>query len=169
MDDFDGNAEKMDGYLSLFHSQPPQYRIFHAWSDEMDFIKEHITTLQSHGFNLSEIVIGCRLKESLRAVKSFLHKIQMHYYDLPDESGDAKGIHLCTFNSLKGLEYKAVFLCDVHAQTAPLAVSNYAEMDEEEKAAFLQSERSLLYVAMTRAMYNLIITGTGKKSDLVDL
>jgi hypothetical protein len=169
MDDFDGNAEKMDGYLSLFHSQPPQYRIFHAWSHEIDFIKEQLTTLQSQGFNFNEIVIGCRLKESLRAVKSFLHKNQMPYYDLPDESGDAKGIHLCTFNSLKGLEYKAVFLCDVHAQTAPLAISNYAEMDEEERAAFLQSERSLLYVAMTRAMYNLIITGTGKKSDLVDL
>jgi DNA helicase IV len=133
----------------------------------MDFLTQEILRQQQSGILFSDIVIGCRLKESLRQVKGSLHKTSIPYYELIDEMGDKHGVHLSTLNSLKGLEYKMVILCDVHEKTAPLDISIFTDMNDVEKEQYLQSERALLYVAFTRAMYKLIITGSGQPSVLV--
>jgi mRNA-degrading endonuclease RelE of RelBE toxin-antitoxin system len=168
-EDFDGQAEKMDGYLSLFHGEKPSYQVFKTHQDEFQFIIRHIKLLSESGIAFNDMVIGCRLKDSIRMIKSALHNEKLNFFDLLDETGDKKGIHLSTLNSLKGLEYKVVFLADVNKQTAPLEVPGFSEMDDEQKNAHLNSERSMLYVAITRAISHLFITGTGLKSDLIGI
>ena len=168
-DDFDGQAEKMDGYLSLFHGEKPTYQVFKTHQEEFDYIIRQIKKLAESGIAYNDMVIGCRLKDSIRMIKSALHNENIKFFDLLDENGDKNGIHLCTLNSLKGLEYKVVFLADVSRQTAPLEVSGFLEMEDEQKNAHFNSERSMLYVAITRAISHLLITGTGLKSELIQL
>lgn len=166
-DDFDGAAESMDGYLSLFHGERPAYRLFKSASEEEAFIVEEVKQLIAGGEAPSFIAIACRLKEDLRAIKSALHRARVEYFDITDSSGHANGVQLSTFHSLKGLEFKTVFLVKVNKQTAPLQIAGLSDLEEQDKELFFQSERSLLYVAMTRAISRLIITGTGVKSNLI--
>lgn len=42
-------------------------------------------------------------------------------------------------------------------------------MEQQEKEDYLNSEKSLLYVAMTRAISVLKIVGTGIKSELINI
>lgn len=166
-DDFDGTKESMAGYLSLFHGERPSYQLFRTESDETAYIVKEIEKRMQAGFALPEIVIGCRKKEQLRQIRSALHIAGVAYFDLSDKTGSKQGVRLSTFHSLKGLEFKTVFLAGVNQQTAPLIVPGYSEWDNSEKEAYLQAERSLLYVAMTRAVQELVITGYGVQSELV--
>ena len=119
------------------------------------------------GLSYSEIAIATRLKDSLREIKSALHQNNLPHYDLTTQSGTPEGIQLSTFHSLKGLEFKIVYLADVNYRTAPFLPYSYAEFDKIQQEEYLLSERALLYVAITRAIQKVVMTGTGSKSDLI--
>jgi superfamily I DNA/RNA helicase len=169
-DDFDGEAESLNGYLSLFHGQKPSYEIFKTKTEETQYIIESIKELKSEGINYSEIAIGFRTKEALKEVKTALHKLKLPYNDNTTNTvNDSGGIVLSTFHGLKGLEFKVVFLADVNNRTCPLLYSGYNELDEDGKLQYENSEKSLVYVAITRAISKLYITGIGVKSEIVGL
>ena len=169
-DDFDGQEESLNGYLSLFHGQKPTYEIFRTKTDEIEFIINQIKELKAGGLNYSDIAIGFRTKEALKEVKTNLHKIKIPYNDnTSSATNDSGGVVLSTFHGLKGLEYKAVFLADVNNRTCPLYFSGFNELENAEKIEFENGEKSLIYVAMTRAISHLFISGIGVKSELIRL
>jgi superfamily I DNA/RNA helicase len=167
-DDFDGEAEKLNGYLSLFHGEAPTYEVFKTKDEEIKAILDTIETLKSHHFKLGDISIACRTHDALKEVKTALHKHKIAYQDNLS-AGGANAIVLSTFHGLKGLEFKAVLLVDVNNRTSPLYFPKMDDMDAQEKQDYLNSERSLIYVAITRAISILKIYGTGVKSDLIGL
>lgn len=169
-DNFDGEAERMDGYLSLIHGQKPTYDTFADKSAEilelLRLIRQHLDAL---GVKPADIVVGCRLKDSLREIKTALHQAQLPYYDLTTSSGTADGIRLSSFHSMKGLEFKIVLLADVNDRTCPHIPARLRGAQGPDLAEHLQSERSLLYVAITRAIQQVHITGTGRNSAFITL
>ncbi|MFL5766096.1 MAG: UvrD-helicase domain-containing protein [Bacteroidia bacterium] len=167
-DDFDGEAENLKGYLSLFHGEAPTYKVFKTKNEEIDAILSTIEDLKGHNFKFGDICIGCRTHDALKEIKSALHKHKIPYQDNTAAEG-GNSVVLSTFHGLKGLEFKAVILADVNNRTSPLYFSKIDEMDLQEKADYLNSERSLIYVAVTRAVSLLKIFGTGVKSELVGL
>ncbi|MCX6230837.1 MAG: AAA family ATPase [Bacteroidetes bacterium] len=167
-DDFDGEQEKLVGYLSVFHGERPIYEIFSTKGQEIDFVIENLSILKDTGLNLNAMAIGSRTKDGLKDIKTLLHKLKIPYNDITtSSSNDSDGIVLSTFHGLKGLEFKALFLIDVNNRTCPLIVSDFYKMDENEKTEYISREKSLIYVAMTRAITFLMITGTGIKSDSI--
>jgi superfamily I DNA/RNA helicase len=68
---------------------------------------------------------------------------------------------------MKGLEFKIVFLTGTDALSLPYKFQSYSHLDAEEKEAYHKQERALLYVAMTRAIQVLHLTGLGEASELV--
>lgn len=68
-------------------------------------------------------------------------------------------VTLMTMHGAKGLEFPTVFLCGLQEGIVPLKHKG-RETDREE-------ERRLLYVAMTRAREELILTFSGEMSSLV--
>jgi hypothetical protein len=169
-DDFDGQEETLNGYLSLFHGEKPTYEIFRTKTEENDFIIEKINALKEEGLNFAEIAIGFRTKDALKEVKTILHKMKIPYNDnTTNTTNDSGGIVLSTFHGLKGLEFKAVFLADVNKRTCPLNYSGYNDLENTGKVEYENSEKSLIYVAMTRAINKLFITGIGVKSDLINI
>jgi hypothetical protein len=147
-DDFDGEEEKLNGYLSLFHGQVPSYNLFKTKTEEAEFIIEKIKELKSEGIDYADIAIGFRTKDALREVKSALHKVKLPYNDITtNATNNIGGIVLSTFHSLKGLEFKVVFLADVNNRTCPLFYGGYNDLSQDDKRQYENSEKSLLYVA----------------------
>lgn len=68
-------------------------------------------------------------------------------------------VTLMTMHGSKGLEFPVIFLSGLRAGTIPLEYKG-GETD-------IQEERRLLYVAMTRAKEELILTGSGELSPFV--
>jgi superfamily I DNA/RNA helicase len=167
-DDFDGEQEKLVGYLSVFHGELPSYEIFSTKGQEIDYIIENLSILKDTGLNLNAIAIGSRTKDGLKDIKTALHRLKIPYNDITtSSSNDSKGVVLSTFHGLKGLEFKAIFLTDVNNRTCPLMVGNFYKMEDAEKTEFLNREKGLIYVAMTRSVNILMISGVGVKSGFV--
>lgn len=78
-------------------------------------------------------------------------------------------VNLTILHGLKGLELKAVFMVDIHQGNCPLILQDFESLEELERREHLDSERSLMYVAMSRAVSRLMITGTGSASEMVRL
>ena len=160
-DDFDGKEENLDGYLSLFHGQNPVYEIFKTKDEEVSFVIDLIKLQKQNGLEFKEMALGFRTKDGKKEFKTALHKEKIPYFDSSSESGNVDGVSLSTFHSLKGLEFKMLVLCDVNNRTCPLTFENLSKYTPIEKSAYLKSEKSLLYVAISRAISILYITGTG--------
>lgn len=170
-DNFDGERENSKGYISLTHGEKPVYNSFDKESEEFEFIRAKIEDFISSNSNIAfnDICIACRTKNILSDVKKHLHNSKIPYYDVTTSTGKATGVHLTTYHNVKGLEFKIVFLTGINSKTLPLRPVAYDTWDKVQQVEFDTMERSLLYVAMTRAIQQLIITGTGKKSDWVKI
>ena len=61
----------------------------------------------------------------------------------------------------KGLEFVGVVVAELNNGKWPLRPKDYDELDPVSKKEVDDGERSLLYVAITRAMKHAMITGVG--------
>ncbi len=68
-----------------------------------------------------------------------------------DEMDDGNYVTLATVHSVKGLEFRCVFICGLEENILP--VSRAVENDDD-----MEEERRLMYVAITRAKENLYLT-----------
>jgi hypothetical protein len=168
-DDFDGGEEEKAGYVSLYHGQKPKYLVFKTKEDEIQSIHERLDSLISNGYQYSDICVASRTKDGVKEIKSFLHKRGIPYFESVGETkkGDRQGLRVLTFHSMKGLEFKHVFLTDVNTRTLPKLPSDFGVWDESDKESYLKSERALLYVAITRAIESVQLTGIGQRSEWV--
>lgn len=161
-DDFDGSTENKSGYVSILHGEPPKYDLFKTTEEMNEGLFKIINqSLENDLVKPREICIAARTKKSMSEAKKFVHGKKMAYFDLTDMVGDKTGIVLSTFHNIKGLEYKVVILYDVSNETVPNKHYTYSSLKDYDKKIHDQSERSLLYVAMTRAIKRLYIVGVG--------
>lgn len=170
-DDFDGQEEEKGGYVSLFHGQHPQYNIFHSKTEEIDFVLREVALLLEGEYKPEEIAIASRTKNGIKDFKSQLHLKNVPYaeYENGSKVGHQHGVNLLTFHNIKGLEFKQVFLVDVNNRTCPKLFEDLKNWPESEKQSYFKNEKSLLYVAVSRAIQRVSITGIGSKSELVKL
>ena len=169
-DDFDGEKETLDGYVSLMSGPKPEYKVFGSKEEEYSSILAFINECIANGIQYKEIAISCYFKDELKSYQSMLHNNKIPYQNLSSNgTTDKDGIVLSTLHNMKGLEFKAVIIVDVNDSTY-----NYipVELDRTDKilmSSFEKSKRSLYYVAITRAMQRVLITGTGKPCTLLKL
>ena len=166
-DDFDGEEEKKNGYISLLRGMDPTYTVFDSKQEEYDFILAKIRDLVKEGSRYSEIAIGVRTKNALKDYTSQLHNNKIDYQQIhgKERLGKSTGVKLATFHSMKGLEFKHVIMADVHKSSVPKLPMVFESWDDNRKSAYKKGERSLLYVAITRAIQSVTITGAGQRSD----
>lgn len=76
--------------------------------------------------------------------------------DAAEYSADADAVTLMTVHSVKGLEFKVVFIIGLEENIMPISKALY---DDEE----LEEERRLMYVAITRAKEKLYLLNAGRR------
>lgn len=107
---------------------------------------------------------------SIQAMMNYLsrcaansHEVLDHLDCLQEQSRslDKSGVLLCTIHRAKGLEWQQVFIPGFNERHYP-----YSLRAEPIKRSELESERRLLYVAMTRAKQQLQLIGPKTGSDI---
>lgn len=161
-DDFDGEQETLKGYLSLMHGQRPEYQIFDSREKEISFIIETIKECVKSGMHYNDIVLGCQFKDAHRTYQSALHEQGIPYRNI-NGNGSKDGVVLSSLHRMKGLEFKVVIIADVNDRTFNYIPQSIDQTDVLAMRSLEQSRRSLMYVAITRAMQKVLITGIGTK------
>ena len=151
----------------------PQYKIVDEANSEVQQIVEWMKECQSSDIKLSEICIAAPSMNLLKEMQSRLHHDGTDYRVLKgtQKQGCSDGVNLCTFHSLKGLEYRVIILMGVNERNIPSRVTEghpFYGMDKVAQKEYLSSKRSLLYVAITRARQLVYMVGFGEPSGLLE-
>jgi hypothetical protein len=174
-DDMDGGKESTQGYVSLIHNGvAPVYRMVSDANAEVEMVVEWMNECLNNDIKLSEICIAAPSMQLLKPLQSRLHRDGTEYRVLKgaQKQGSTSGVDLCTFHSLKGLEYRVIILTGVNERNLPSEGKDgfpFSGMDNLAQKEFLSSKRSLLYVAITRARQLVFMVGFGEPSGLLNV
>lgn len=162
-DDFDGGEESLKGYVSLLHGETPVYKLFNNKNQEFEAIGSYIQTCLDAKISPRDICVAASRNDMVDSIANYLSR----NLDIPCwkmNIGDKEGVNVSTFHRMKGLEFRVVILADVSAATIPYRPAYFADLDEEFQRQNDQEQRSLMYVALTRAINRVFITGCGEPS-----
>jgi hypothetical protein len=170
IDDLDGGKDDHKGYRSLLHGDFPEVKKLSSFAEEVEVIGERIRQLTADDFPLASICVVARTQALLEQYENALHakgidcvRIQHQVSDDPSQPG----LRTATMHRVKGLEFEVVIIAGVNDSIVPLTAaaaevdSDYAYMEFEIK------ERSLLYVATTRAKTHVLLTCHGAPSKFI--
>ncbi len=172
-DDLDGGKESIAGYVSLIKGgEKPTYEIVHNANEEIEKVMSYLNECKEAGIAYKDICVAALSNAEIKEFQKYFHKNDVSYYVVKGGAGngDGKGVALCPFHSLKGLEFKVVILVGVNERTIPskaTATYPFDTFDAVEKKEYLAQRRSLLYVAITRARQRVFITGYGTLCELL--
>ncbi|HWS99827.1 MAG TPA: UvrD-helicase domain-containing protein [Pyrinomonadaceae bacterium] len=163
-DDLDAGTDEQAGYLSLLSGPPPEVRHFETQEEEAAFIGESVRRLVSER-RPEDICLVAPSKAALKDTYQRALKAAGVEFTVLEKTDDRRtlGVRLATMHRVKGLEFPCMILAGVNEGTLPrrlpaLADDPIASVEHEER------QRSLLFVAATRARDRLIITSSGRPS-----
>lgn len=167
IDDLDGAADSMKGFVSLRQGTPPRYFHHKQLAKEEEAILRILTEWRPRVAD-EEICLAARLHEQLNArYAPLLKEAGIPCTEIvPDSRLDEMpaGVRLATFHRLKGLEFRCVLLAGVQEDTMPKIPSEAIDEDPAAREDRILQERCLLYVAISRARDEVVVTGYGVPS-----
>ena len=95
----------------------------------------------------------------------------LDYIQYFKDTGRTDKVQIMTMHASKGLEYKNVFVVNLHEKYPMLNKANYEKLDKNDLAGIqvIEEERRLLYVAMTRAKERLFVLGSADNMFIKEL
>lgn len=95
----------------------------------------------------------------------------LDYIQYFKDTGKSDKVQIMTMHASKGLEYKNVFVVNLHEKYPMLNKANYEKLDKNDLAGIqvIEEERRLLYVAMTRAKERLFVLGSSDNMFIKEL
>lgn len=174
-DDLDGGKSPTGDSRSLMSGPVPEARRFASQSDEMDAVREWIYGLCGTAEDAaSDESDGGRVDpRNVCVVARSRYCIDQWYKTLDDglpygvyrlgrdaENRQRQGIRVATMHRVKGLEFDYVVVVDVNDGVCPPKPAlQSAGADPAALNDIYREERSLIYVAMTRAKKGVLLTG----------
>jgi superfamily I DNA/RNA helicase len=165
-DDLDAGLDDQKGYRSVMTGEKPVIHHFNTEDEEKAFIIESLSKFTEA--ELAKICITVRRNSDVDRYAKALILNNIPHFKIDSNSTDnlsATGVRLSTMHRIKGLEFDYVFVAGVNEGVLPLSIidSNDVTIIQEHE----KKERSLLYVAVTRAKRFCCITGFGKLSEFI--
>jgi len=166
VDDLDGANDDNKGFRSMVVGIPPKEVRFKSFEKEMDAIVEQIKEWKvADARDASDYAILVRTNKDVESVVSACESRGVDsrkVSTITKTKGREDGaLRVATMHRAKGLEFAGVVIAEVNEGKWPLRPKDYDEMDPVSKKESDDGERSLLYVAITRAMKHAMITGVG--------
>ena len=162
--DLDGEEDTVAGYHSTFTGPPPVMRGFATAAEEMRFVVATIRAWTDAGVPASSIAVLARQSREQDAVRLALQDAGIAVELLArDGAGNPSAVKIASMHRAKGTEFSRVVVVGAQAGVVPLdwVVENGPEADA---AVLLGRERSLFYVACSRARDELVVTWAGAPS-----
>jgi superfamily I DNA/RNA helicase len=166
-DDLDGGQETLAGYRSLLSGQRPTLRGLGTWAEERDAI---VAQLRAWGPPTDGSVAVCLpTREMVAEIVSALDGSGIPAAEIgPDGPKRADGVHVGTMHRFKGLEYQRMILGAVCEGLVPRsAIAAIAASDPVRYQRERARDRSLLFVAATRARDDLALFWHGTRSPFI--
>ncbi|RVX44629.1 UvrD-like helicase family protein [Nonomuraea polychroma] len=143
-------ATEMYGYRATHNGERPMIRAYDSPESELAGLRATIESWLADGVPAGEIAVGARTTRLVRQAKKALEGLD---------------VRAATFQHLKGLEFERVALIGVAEGVVP----EPPPQEPGARARALQRERSILFVACTRARAMLYISHSGRGSPFIPL
>jgi len=171
-DDLDGGEDDQLGYHSLSRGPTPIIKLLSNRENENDYIITHIKNLIDHAHVASSsICLVLRTNALVDSYAEMLSEASIGLYKLSAEDVDIQdkpGVRLSTMHRIKGLEFDHMIIASVNSDTIPMTRDNDDQTIKFRSENVEEIERSLLYVAATRARVSLLITSWGNPSRFIE-
>lgn len=176
-DDLDGGDDTDEGCVSLRPGVAPNQLPCDSTEDEANRVATEIASLLEGGCPPGGVCAVARQKQRLGAIGDALTARDVPVHRLHErkkrQSGRSKksapekeAVSLTTMHRVKGLEFLHVFLVGVEKGEVPRA-RLIEGADETARARIERQERSLFYVAGTRARERLYVSWVGEPSPFI--
>ena len=169
IDDLDGGSDDNKGIRSLTRGPEPVLERFDSREEQSEFLVRYLSALQSSGEALRGVCIVARTTGERDAIKRHLNaqdvEVELIERDTADDGAQA-GVRLATMHRVKGLEFDRVVMASMNEGLVPLSVAIESSSDDTARESAETEERSLVYVAATRAKKELLVLSYGARSPL---
>lgn len=170
-DDLDDSTDDLGGYRSVLGGARPELIEYPTASAELAALAARVKGWLGEGLKEEEIVVTARTNRLVEAAVEAIKGAGVKAVHVKSRQTPAigSGVHVMTMHRIKGLEYRAVAIIGAGADHVPQpgAVTPAAE-DRLQHNRDLLRERSLLFVAATRAREQLAITWAGNRSPFLE-
>ena len=166
VDDLDGGADDQRNYKSLTDGHPPTRAHCASAADQAVAIVRRIREALDQQVPAAAICIVARTHHELEDLERRLREHGVIGQTLQTEQAESvapDAVRLATMHRVKGLEFDIVMVASVNDDLVPLPVA-VDTADPVERATSELEERSLLYVALTRARKQAYLFSYGKPS-----
>ncbi|VEI51278.1 3'-5' exonuclease [Kocuria rosea] len=167
--DIEDGEESTTVYRSLRSGPVPTVKQGKSFADELDAAAETIARWQGATENATIGILARSKHDASRIVEGLNERGILSRTGTSTAAKNAKdqGTPLVmTMHGAKGMEFSHVILMGVGAKSIPQAAA-LTSLAEAERQDVLQRERSLLYVAASRARDELVVTYSGDPSEFI--
>lgn len=164
--DLEEGQESTAAYRSARRGPAPELIPCDSLADELDRVACLLEAWLTDGFEPESLAVLTRgIEERDRFVRA-LNERGIDARAVGDNPRPAGHVQVLTMHRSKGMEFANVVLAGIDDAHVPSAAS-IRSVPEEEKASALLRERSLLYVASSRARDRLVVTWSGSRTALI--
>ncbi len=164
-DNLDDGVDNSGDYKSLYHGPKPIVESFDSYEQEVEYIKQYIKGIKDNDKD-SKICIVVRTQKLVNSYDSYFQDNGIQTLKISRNSKDNlsnDAIRLATMHRVKGLDFDHVIIASMNDGIVPLEISEKSAESQIEKERLLR-EKSLVFVAATRAKKSLLVTSYGKCS-----
>jgi hypothetical protein len=159
IDDLDGGLDTTKGYRSLFHGEDPVVDPASGYEEQIEKICAHLKLLTEHATPLQSVCLVAKTNALVTDLVTALTNKAIDCHTITASEGDDSqlpGLRCATMHRVKGIEFDHMILAHLERNlwTAP-------------DGSIPVENRSLLYVAATRARKSVFVTSAGEAIALV--
>lgn len=168
-DDLDGGIDDLVGYHSVLRGAIPVMRGFDSLAAELDGVTHQITEWLTDNTSPDTIGVCVPTKALVDRLSERLAAEGIRTVEItPDGPKGHDGIHLGTMHRFKGLEFQRIIIAGASEGMIPRSsIDRKQKTDPGRYAMELRRDRSLLFVAATRARDDLAIFWHGEPSRFI--
>lgn len=168
VDDLDEGKADERGYVSLREGAVPSVHASKTAGDETQAVVATLKELIAANVAPEAICVVARGRGVLRdRILPALERANIDAVVLEQEEPRRPGVRLATMHRVKGLEFAVVLLVNLTSHDVPAPTPEIRSEDQLVRAQALLRERSLLYVAASRARDALHVFYAGEPSVLL--
>lgn len=168
IDDLDEGTDSNRDYKSLYNGPKPEVKNFETFNEEVKYIQHHIENIKKLD-NESKICLVVRTQKLVDMYDDYFSKNNMKTIKISRNSKDdlsCTDVRISTMHRVKGLDFDHVIIACMNKGVVPLESIEKSDEDLINKEN-LQKEKSLVFVAATRAKRSLLVTSHGLASEML--
>ncbi|MEU0242603.1 UvrD-helicase domain-containing protein, partial [Nocardiopsis sp. NPDC006198] len=169
VDDMDGGLDSVAGCRSEMRGAEPVLKGFTSWDTELRHLTETVRSWTDSEVLPEEIGVAARSNRTVEQVVAALEAAGLPARALAKGAPEGKGVAVSTMHRMKGLEFRCLAVVGTSGDQLPAPKSVTPEdEDPGAHARDLLRERSLLFVACTRAREQLTVSWHHSPSPFID-